>query len=216
MQHVEAEDEEISSWIAARNPELRALQSEVDAAQSGTERAEKDFYPDLTFGLDYIVTGDAEMSGVDGSGDDTVIAGLSFNLPIYRDKYRAAVRESDAKRKSATLRRHDLLNKLQAEAAVALFRLRDAERQIDLYQDALLPKAHELLSTTQSAYSAGDATFTDLIEAQRVLLSFELSFERSRTDHGQWRAALERLVGSDLPFTPNPESAKEHGYEQDN
>ena len=216
VRSVEAEDEEIFSWIAARNPELRALQFEVDAAQSATERAEKDFYPDLTFGLDYIFTGDAEMSGVDGSGDDAVIAGLSLNLPIYRDNYRAAVRESEARRKSVTLRRHDLLNRLQAEAASALFRLRDAERQIDLYQDALLPKAHELLRTTQSAYSAGDATFTDLVEAQRVLLSFELSFERSRTDHGQWRVALERLVGTDLPSTATPESTKEFGNDTDN
>lgn len=204
-----AKDEEVFSWIAESNPELRALQHEMESARAAAERAEKDFYPDLTLGVDYIATGDARMSGVNGSGDDAVVAGLSFNIPIARGKYRAAVREAEARRMSAALRRGDLMNKFQAEAATALFRLRDAERQIDLYQNALLPKARESLNTTQSAYSSGNATFTDLVDAQRVLLSFELSFERSRTDHGQWRAALERLVGRDLSSEATPEAPKQ-------
>jgi outer membrane protein TolC len=142
------------------------------------------------------------MPGVSGSGDDAVVAGLSFNLPLARDKYRAAVREAQARRMSAALKREDLLNKFQADAAAALFRLRDAERQIDLYRDTLLPKARESLNTTQSAYRSGTATFTDLVDAQRVLLAFELSYERSLADHGQWRAEIERLVGHALP-APN-------------
>jgi outer membrane protein TolC len=116
------------------------------------------------------------------------------------------VREAKARRRPAALQRSDLMNRFQAEAATALFRLRDAERQIDLYQDTLLPKARESLNTTQSAYSSGNATFTDLVDAQRVLLSFELSYERSLTDHGQWRAALERLVGRNLPAKMKPET----------
>ncbi len=194
-----ATDADVLAWLASSNPELRALQHEVESARTAAARAEKDFYPDLTLGVDYIDTGGARMGGVSGSGDDSVVAGLSFNIPLARGKYRAAVREAEARRLSAALQRGDLMNKFQAEAATALFRLRDAERQIDLYQDTLLPKARESLNTTQSAYSSGNATFTDLVDAQRVLLSFELSYERSLTDHGQWRAALERLVGRDLP-----------------
>jgi outer membrane protein TolC len=200
-----ATDADVLSWIASSNPELRALQHEMESARAAAERADKDFYPDFTLGLDYIATGDARMGGGSGSGDDAVIAGFSFNIPLAPGKYRAAVREAEARRMSASLQRGDLMNKFQAEAATALFRLRDAERQINLYQETLLPKARESLNTTQSAYSTGNATFTDLVDAQRVLLSFELSYERSLTDHGQWRAALERLVGRDLPAEKKPE-----------
>lgn len=203
---VGANDADVLSWIALGNPELRALQHEMESARAAAERAERDFYPDLTLGVDYIATGDARMSGVSGSGDDAVMASVSFSIPVARDKYRAAVREAQARRMSAALRRDDLMNKLQAEAATALFRLRDAERQVGLYQDTLLPKARESLNATQSAYSSGSATFTDLVDAQRVLLSFELSYERSLTDHGQWRAVLERLVGRDLPASKTPEA----------
>jgi outer membrane protein TolC len=188
-------DEQVLEWIAGSNPELLALQHEMESAGAAAARAQKDYYPDITFGVDYIVTGDARMSGVSGSGDDAIMAGVSFSLPLAREKYSGAVREAEALRMSATLRREDLLNKYQAEAATALFRLRDAERQIALYRDTLLPKASESLASTQSAYSTGGASFTDLVDAQRVLLSFELSYERSRANHGQWRALIERLVG---------------------
>ena len=198
---VAATDAEIFSWVAASNPELRSLEHEMESARVAAARARKNFYPDLTLGVDYIVTGNARTSGVSGSGNDAVIGGLSFNIPLAHGKYRAAIREAEARRSSAELRRGDLLNKFQAEVATALFRLRDAERQIDLYRDALLPKARESLNTTQSAYSSGNATFTDLVDAQRVLLSFELSYERSLTDHAQWRAELERLVGRKMPAT---------------
>lgn len=201
-----ASDADVLAWIASSNPELRALQHEMESARAAAERADKDFYPDVTLGVDYIATGDARMGGVSGSGDDAIIAGFSFNIPLARGRYRAAVREAEARRMSASLQRGDLMNKFQAEAATALFRLRDAERQINLYQQTLLPKARESLNTTQSAYSTGNATFTDLVDAQRVLLSFELSYERSLTDHGQWRAALERLVGRDLPAGKRPEA----------
>ena len=194
-----APDEEVLGWIATSNPELLAMRHEIDAARAAAERAEKDFYPDFTFGVDYLATGDARMSGVAGSGDDAVIAGVSFNLPLARGKYRAAVREAQARQFSTALKRGDLLNKFQAEAATALFRIRDAERQIALYRDTLLPKARESLATTQASYSAGSGSFSDLVDAQRMLLSFELSFERSRADHGQWRAVLERLVGHAIP-----------------
>lgn len=208
-------DETVLSLIAEGNPQLRALRHELESARAAAQRAEKDFYPDLTFGVDYIATGDARMSGVNGSGDDAVMAGMSFNLPIARRKYHAAVREAEARRMSAALRRGDLMNNLQAEAATALFRLRDAARQIDLYKNALLPKAQEALTTTQSAYGSGNATFTDLIDAQRVLLSFELSYARSITDHGQWRAVLERLVGKALPSDGGSMKPREQNDDKD-
>ena len=194
-----SKDDDVLAWISAGNPELLALQHEMDSAGAAARRAEKDYYPDLTLGLDYIGTGDARTPGVRGSGDDALIAGLSFTIPLAGGKYSAAVREAEARRMSVALRRGDLLNKFQAEAATALFRIRDAERQIALYRDTLLPKSRESLTTTQSAYTSGNATFLDLVDAQRVLLAFELSYERSRADHGQWRAALERLVGHALP-----------------
>lgn len=200
-------DEQVLAWVAEANPDLLAIRHEIQAAGAAGERAARDAYPDITLGVDYFVTGHSAMSGVRGSGDDALRAGISLSLPISQGKYGAAVRESEARQVAATLRHEDLVLRFEAEASTALFRLRDAHRQVALYRDTLLPKARESLVTTQAAYTSGNATFTDLVDAQRVLLSFELSFERAVTDHGQRRAELERLVGRVLPATS---TAPEH------
>ena len=95
-----------------------------------------------------------------------------------------------------------------ADTVTALFKLRDAERQIDLYKNTLLPKANESLAATQRAYSAGASSFVDLIDSQRVLLNFELSYARSITDHNQARTLIEKLIGQPLELTK--ESAHEN------
>jgi hypothetical protein len=42
-----------------------------------------------------------------------------------------------------------------------------------------------------------------MIDAQRVLLSFELSFARAITDHNQARIVLEKLTGEPLTKQPS-------------
>ncbi len=79
-----------------------------------------------------------------------------------------------------------------------MFRLRDAERQIGLYQTTLIPKANESLAVTQRSYSAGGAIFIDLIDAQRMLLVFELAETRALTDYNQSKTELEKLIGAPL------------------
>ena len=113
-------------------------------------------------------------------------------------------------------KRDQQLNTFHAETVTALFKLRDAQRQIDLYEKTLLPKANESLVATQRAYSAGAAPFADTIDAQRMLLSFELSFARAITDHNQARIVLEKLTGQSLTnqsATNRPVQREESAHE---
>ena len=84
---------------------------------------------------------------------------------------------------------------------MALYHFRDAGRKIDLYRDTLIPKAEQSLNVTQQAFSAGQADFLDLIDTQRVLLEFKLSYERALAHRAQRLAEIEKLVGEDVPRT---------------
>lgn len=191
-------DSELIARVANNNPELHALNFDIAAATAAKERTNKDFFPDFSIGIDYIATDEARMPNVTGSGDDPVSAAFTMTLPIQRSKYRAGVRAAQAGIAGEQARRDQHLNTLEAATVNALFRLRDAERQIDLYQTTLLPKANESLVATQRAYSAGSSTFADLIDAQRVLLVFELAEVRAITDHNLARTTLEELMGKPL------------------
>lgn len=199
-------DDELLELVALNNPELQATSFDIQAARSIKARAKKNYLPDFTLGVDYIATGEARMPGVGDSGDNALSASVGVTLPIWRSKYDAGIREADAKIRREEYRRDQLLNVFHADTVTALFKLRDAKRQIDLYKNTLLPKANESLAATQRAYSAGSSPFADLIDSQRMLLNFELSYARSVTDHNQARTMLEKLIGQ--PIEPAQESAK--------
>lgn len=201
---VSADDQTLVERVIGNNPELRALSFDVAAATAAKERADKNFFPDFSIGFDYIATGEARSPNVQDSGNDPIAAAFSMTLPIQRGKYKAGVRAAEARIAGQRARRDQHLNRLEAETINAVFRLRDARRQIDLYQTTLLPKANESLAATQRAYSAGSSPFADLIDAQRMLLVFELAEARAIADHNQARATLEELIGES--FAPAPAS----------
>ena len=133
-------DQSLVARVISNNPELRALSFDVAAATAAKERAEKEFFPDFSIGLDYIATGEARAPNVQGSGNDPIAAAFSMTLPIQRGKYKAGVRAAEARIAGQRARREQHLNQLEADTVSALFRLRDARRQIDLYQTTLLPR----------------------------------------------------------------------------
>ena len=192
-------DEQLMSRLKERNPELKAMNSMAEKEKAAVDLARKDYFPDITVGLDYIETDTALMPGTKDSGKDPVVGMLSVNLPIWRDKYRAAEREAKARHEAALKERSNRENTLIANLEMALYGFRDAERKIDLYKDTLIPKAKQSLKVTQQAYEAGATDFLDLIDSQRVLLQFELSYERALTNRAQELAEIEMLVGMEIP-----------------
>ena len=89
-------------------------------------------------------------------------------------------------------------NDLFASFDLAAYKLDDAFRQVALYRESLLPRARQALEVTEVAYRGGTATFTDLIDSQRVLLNFQTSDERSRANYEQALAAIEAICGEPI------------------
>ena len=133
------------------------------------------------------------------SGQDVWMVSLSMNLPIWRAKYAAGEREARARYQAAVAARVQQENSLVSTVQRTLFEHRDAERKISLYRDVLIPKARESIGSTERAFRAGSASFLDLVDAERSLLEFELSFERALASRAQRLAELEMLVGRTLP-----------------
>ncbi|MBN1346929.1 MAG: TolC family protein [Phycisphaerae bacterium] len=133
------------------------------------------------------------------SGQDAWMLWFSVNLPIWVDKYSAGEREARAKYRAAVQAKAERENTLVAKVKMSLYYFRDAERKIDLYRDTLVPKASESLKTTEVGFRAGTSTFLDLIDAERALLEFQLSYERAQVNRAQRLAELEMLVGKEVP-----------------
>lgn len=200
-------DEEVLAVFRTTNPALKTLDARIEQQKRLIDLAQTDFYPDFTLGVNYVEVGDSSGGRHPADdGKDVLGAMLSINIPLWREKYQAGVRQARARYHGAVSDRLDEQNRLASELQLALFDFHDASRKIDLYANSLLPKAQEAFKVTQSAFLAGQSSFSDLIDAQRLLLEFQLALHRSRANHEQSLAKVEMLVGRDLTDTTNEDA----------
>ncbi len=191
--------ERLIARLKERNPELRAAEAVIAGGEAAVKLAELNYRPDVMIGLDYVFTGDAVMGSPSDSGKDPIVAMFSMNLPFAnREKYRAAERAAEYRLDAAEKERIDKVNKLSSALQMALYDFRNSERKIDLYRDTLLPKARQAFEVARKAFEAGRADFLDLIDAERTLLEFDLSYARARADRVVSLARTEMLVGGEV------------------
>jgi len=186
------------------SPVLQSIEERIERARINTKLAQKERYPDLTAGIDYIVTDEAANPGIAESGDDPIMLSFGINLPIWSEKYDAQERESIAQRLSISRELDSATNQLGAQIHQAWFEHTDADRRVRLYEDSLIPKAQESLSASLAGFRTGDSEFLDLLDTQRTLLEFGVSLQRARADRGKALATLNRLVGRPLGTTGEP------------
>jgi outer membrane protein TolC len=192
-------------WILLareHNPELSAARHDAERERHAIALARKSAYPDITLGVEYGRDASARMAVMDGGGSDMLAGMVSMNLPVWRRKYDAGVREVEARLIEANRQIQGRENGLETELKVALYAYRDSLRKGELYGDTLLPMARQTLATTETAYRAGSAGFSDLIDAQRVLLEFSLAHERAAADRAQASARIQAVVGRPIDADP--------------
>ena len=184
--------------IETTSPELRALQHRIHAAEAGITLAEKAFWPDLAFGLDYTFIGDARTAGVPGSGDDALGVSFGMDLPIYRNRLESDLAGAEAEARAAEAALAGSRNRLLAALEMALYEARDGHRRVQLFRGNLVPKGEESFRSALTAYQAGEASFDTVVDAERILLEFQLAAIRAAADRAQALARAERITGTPL------------------
>jgi cobalt-zinc-cadmium efflux system outer membrane protein len=198
--HLQLQEMEIAGGAVQRallehNPDLSSLRHAVAMEEAGVRLAKKTYFPTLTFGVDYIQTGEAVNPATPESGKDAWMVGVGVKLPIWLGANRAQAREAQARRTEAEFRLVDAENNLVALGENVKFEYDDALRKIRLYRDGLVPKAEQSLNASYAAYQAGELDFLNVLDAQRELLNLQLKLERASSDLGTKGAELEMLTG---------------------
>jgi cobalt-zinc-cadmium efflux system outer membrane protein len=178
------------------SPELAALAYNVEQGSHRVRLAKRERLPDFTIGVQYIQTDDSSNPVTD-SGKDPVIGTIGINLPIWFGKNRARIASADYQKMAAQLTLENRKQTLGADIQQTLYKLRDADRKINLYAASLIPKALQSLEVNRKGFESGQMEFINLIDAERMLLEFELAHERALSDHLKYRAELSTLTGKD-------------------
>jgi outer membrane protein TolC len=194
---VAADAADLGKNLSHTSPELQELATKVDLGTHQLELARRERLPDFTLGVIYIDTGHA-AGAIPDSGKDPVIGTVGINIPLWIGKNRARIESASYLQTAARLNMENRVQTLDADIRQALFQLRDADRKINLYKESLIPKANQSLQVNRQGFEAGKMEFINLIDAERMLLEFELAHERALADHLVARAHLGKLTGIDF------------------
>ena len=207
-----ASDESLVAEVLERNPELAALGAQVERDRRAVSLARQNYWPDITVGGEYIFTDKARSTmPIEDNGKDPVVVSVGLSLPIWFGRYRAAEREARDRLRGTELSREDRGNAIAARLKRVLFELHDAERKAELYGRTLIPRAEDSLAANEAAFKAGRTDFSALLDAERVLLDFRLSYERAVAGHAQRLGELEMLLGRPVATDAVSDAPKEVG-----
>ncbi len=176
------------------NPNLKLLAAAKEREKTNQRLAKRNYLPDFTIGVDYIITDESVMPGVTDSGKDPLAVMLSLHIPLWFGKHRAKLKAAGHIYQAAIFGEQEEENWLLTQLELVIFNITDTQRRMRLFKDELYPRASQAFEVTRSAFKAGAAGYLEFIEAQRNLLDIELEYEVARTDFARALAELERLI----------------------
>jgi len=179
-------------------PEVRVLESRLDSESQRIRLAEIEDRLDWNLSLSYVPIGTAAIADLPDSGRDAVLAGVSIRLPVWGKKYRAAERESREREASIRAARSEVGDRLSDRLERVLYRFENSDREIRLYRDTLIPKSEQSLAASQAGLRTASVGVLDLVDTIRVLLQFQLAYERAVTERARATAELRYLFGEDV------------------
>lgn len=185
----------------SQRPDLAALRARVQSERGAVVLAEKQFYPDTEVYGRY----DTFWQPASTQGPLRGQVGINMNMPIYRQKLRAAVNEAQFRLSQRQAEYNQKMVDVQFEVEAASAQIQETTKAIDLYRDKLIPAAERTVATTRANYNVGTTTFLNLLTAQQQLLMQREQQQQVIAAYHSRLADLERTIGGPVPEVAKPE-----------
>jgi len=187
--------------LARENRPLYAsYQSLIDRYESQRKLARLDSYPDFNVWAGYRIR--ESVRGDPVPGTDFVSAGISINLPIWREKRQEAVAEADAGIRMARQQYEDFRSKVAFAIHDAYAQLEKNRDLVLLFRSGIIPQAQQSFEASLAAYQVGDVDFLNLLDSLMTLYRYEIDYHRVLADYQRNLAQLEAATGAPLESAP--------------
>ncbi len=127
--------------------------------------------------------------------------GFDVNVPIYQQKRNAAVREMTDRVSQGRAAYQQMLDQTAYEVETAWQRVNEQRRVVNLYESKILSLAQTNIESARATYSAGQADFLRLIDAERQLRDQQERYHEAVAEYYRRTAGLERAIGGGHPET---------------
>lgn len=193
-------NQKLDEFIEAskERPLYSAYKSLLRRSQQQKRLAELDDYPDITLWGSWRFRDD----DLPDKGTDFVSAGISFNLPVYRDKRRAALAEANAETRFIQRQVDDFRNGVNESINKAYARMIETREQAMLYKEGIIPQTSQSFQAALSSYQVGKVAFISLLDALMNSYNAEMEYYKLSAEYMRSLAWLE--AESALPLLGAP------------
>lgn len=175
------------------NPKLNELNIKAEAMKEQEKVAFKQGLPKLGVGLDYIVVGQRTDMDVPGNGKNALMPMVSVSLPIFRNKYRAAQKESRLMQDVYLGMKKDSENHLLAGYEDARFGMEKNHQYNELYRSQIQETEHAL-NLLFSAYANAGTDFEEVLRMQQQLLKYQILKASAITEYKRQEALINYIT----------------------
>lgn len=190
--------EALQQTALSHRPDLAALADKIRADEAAVTLACKDYYPDAEVFGRY----DTFWQPASTQSDLRPQVGVTINVPIYRGRLDAAVREATFKLYQQRAEYEQQRLDVQFEVASAYAEVEEARSALQLYSDKLVPVTEKNVAAARNNYDVNKVSFLDLVTAQRQLIDLRENREEELAVYHSRLAKLKRTVGGISPMVP--------------
>ncbi len=161
-----------------RHPEALALAFREQQARTELRRARREYWPDLVLGVGLMDMMNTPVTPLQDLGPRLGIR-LGVVLPVQRPRRAAYIEETQLNAQRWAAQYTDLRNQLTSRFAALQSQFAAAQASLTLLEQTLLPAGRTTRESLLSAYTTGQASYLELLDAERAL--FELELQRLET-----------------------------------
>lgn len=173
--------ETVMDSIRINNPSLKTLDHEIKSLEAQTRVAQMMGLPSFNLGVDYTIMTRFPGANSTDNRSGVFVPQVGISLPLYRNKYKAMVKERQFEQTSRVEQKTNRVNELNTMLETTWRDYRNAERRLTLYQ-RLTGFATQALNVLVAQYASAGKDFEEILRMNRQLLGYELELEKARAD----------------------------------
>ena len=189
---------DLEAKALAGRQELHIADLMIQKADETISLAKLKTKPRFKLDLMTVETGEGLMPDALDSGKNPISIGVGISIPWSSSKNRSKIQEAELNHTAAIERKRSMEDLTLANLRKLYFRLENARRLVDLYENSLIPQAEDAIALAESWHQEGTKSIAGFLETQSVWLNFNLARLRAITDYQQNVARLERLIGGSI------------------